>query len=99
MLTEAGSYPVELKVVEDGAWMATFPDLGGVTQGEDEASVLAAAEDLLVEIVLGRLAHGEEVPAPSPADGRPVVGIPSALAARLEPNTSADERTSKTLQR
>lgn len=78
------AYPVELVVVEDGAIMATFPDLGGVTQGDDEAEALEEAQDLLVEILKGKIAHGEEIRAASPADGRPLVNVPPVLAAKVE---------------
>lgn len=64
--------------------MVTFPDLGGVTQGEDATDGLREAEDLLVEILKGKIAHGEEIPAGSPAAGRPVVDVPPVLAAKIE---------------
>lgn len=78
------AYPVELTVVEDGAVMATFPDLGGVTQGDTEAEALAEAEDLLEEVLKGRIAYGEDIPEASAADGRPVVEVQPVLAAKVE---------------
>ena len=34
--------------------------------------------------ILGMIAHNEDVPAPSPANGRPVVRLPALTAAKLE---------------
>jgi antitoxin HicB len=48
------------------------------------AEALAQAEDLLEEAILGMLAHGEDVPLPSPARGRPTVALPALTAAKLE---------------
>ena len=42
------------------------------------------AEDMLEEAVLGLIAHDEDVPAPSPANGRPVARLPALTAAKLE---------------
>ena len=78
------AFPVEFSPVEDGAIMATFPDLGGVTQGDDEAEALREAEDLLVEVIKGRIAHGEDIPEPSAPDGRRVVAVPPVLVAKIE---------------
>ena len=36
------------------------------------------------EAILGMIAHNEEVPVPSPANGRPVVRLPALTAAKLE---------------
>src|SRR5207249_10788894 len=48
----------------------------------DEA--LLQAEDMLEEAILGMIANNEEVPAPSPANGRPVARLPALTAAKLE---------------
>jgi antitoxin HicB len=39
---------------------------------------------MLEEAVLGMMAHGEEVPLPSAAKGRPSVALPALTAAKLE---------------
>src|SRR5205085_4369339 len=54
------------------------------SQGDNRPEALVNAEDLLEEMVLGRMAHGEEVPLPSPANGRPTVALPALTAAKLE---------------
>jgi len=43
--------------------IANFPDLpNGWSQGETRDEALAQAEDLLVEMILGRMAHNEVAP-------------------------------------
>ena len=82
--TPSGRYPVQLEE-EDGGYVVTLPDIPyGATQGEDISDALAQAEDFLEEAVLGMMAHGEGVPLPSPADGRPTVALPALTAAKLE---------------
>lgn len=82
---KAEGYPVRLKREEDGGYVVTLPDIGyGATQGDTLGEALTQAEDLLEEAVLGMMAHGEEVPLPSPAKGRPTVALPALTAAKLE---------------
>ena len=64
--TEAAGWPVDLIPAEEGGFIVTFPDMpNGWSQGEDGAEALVQAEDLIEEIVLGRMAYGEDVPLPS----------------------------------
>jgi antitoxin HicB len=78
-------YPVQLDPEEDGGYVVTLPDIGyGATQGDTLEEALRQAEDMLEEAILGMIAHKEDVPAPSPAEGRPVVGLPALTAAKLE---------------
>jgi antitoxin HicB len=80
-----GLYPVQLDPEEDGGYVVTLPDIGyGATQGDTVEEALRQAEDFLEEAVLGMIAYSEEVPAPSPAKGRPVVRLPALTAAKLE---------------
>jgi antitoxin HicB len=82
---KAERYPVRLEQEEDGGYVVTLPDIGyGATQGDTLEEALAQAEDLLEEAVLGMMAHGEAVPAPSRAKGRPTVALPALTAAKLE---------------
>ena len=81
----AGLWPVDLIPAEEGGYIVNFPDSpNGWSQGDDHAEALVQAEDLLEEMVLGMMAHGEEVPLPSPAEGRPTVALPALTAAKLE---------------
>lgn len=70
------------------AVLARIVDLDAYTGGPDTAAALAAAADLLEEWVLGAMAHGREVPSPSPATGRhgtmAVVALPAQVAIKLE---------------
>jgi antitoxin HicB len=81
-----GRYPVQLDLdEEDGGYVVTVPDIPyGATQGDDLAEALAMAEDFLEEAILGMMAHGEDVPLPSAAKGRPTVALPALTAAKLE---------------
>lgn len=79
------SYPVRLEQEEDGGYFVTLPDIGyGATQGDTLEEALAQAEDMLEEAVLGMMAHGEAVPPPSRAKGRPTIALPALTAAKLE---------------
>ena len=70
---------------EEGGFIVNFPDLpNGWSQGETREEARAQAEDLLDEMILGRMAHNEDVPRPSPRKGRPVVAPPALTAAKLE---------------
>ena len=65
--------------------IVNFPDLpNGWSQGETRGEALAQAEDLLDELILGKMAHNEDVPRPSPRKGRPVVALPALTAAKFE---------------
>lgn len=81
----ARCYPVRLEQEADGGYVVTLPDIGyGATQGDTLEEALHQAEDLLEEAILGMMANDEDVPSPSPARGRPIVGPPALTAAKLE---------------
>jgi antitoxin HicB len=83
--TAASVWPVDLIAAEEGGYIVNFPDSpNGWSQGDDRAEALTLAEDLLEEMVLGMMAHGEDVPLPSAAKGRPTVALPALTAAKLE---------------
>jgi antitoxin HicB len=83
--TARSVWPVNLIPAEEGGFIVNFPDSpNGWSQGEDRAEALAQAEDLLEEMVLGMMAHSEDVPLPSAAGGRPTVALPVLTAAKLE---------------
>ena len=78
-------YAVFLEPEPEGGFTVTFPDVGyGATYGATLEEALRQAEDMLEEAVLGMIAHNEDVPAPSPAKGRPVVRLPALTAAKVE---------------
>ena len=78
-------YSALLEPEPEGGFTVTFPDIGyGATHGATWDEALRQAEDMLEEAILGMIAHNEEVPAPSPAKGRPVARLPALTAAKLE---------------
>ena len=84
-VSSLAAWPVDLIPAEEGGFIVNFPDLpNGWSQGETRDEALAQAEDLLDEMILGSMAHNEDVPAPSPPKGRPVVSLPALTAAKFE---------------
>lgn len=77
------AYPVTLEPQPEGGFTATFDGLPGATQGETEEEALREAEDLLVTALSLFIEDGAPVPRPAPARGRPLVGVPSLVAAKL----------------
>lgn len=67
------SYPVDLEPDDNDTVLAIFPDFPGATFGEDEADALAHAVDLLETCLTMYVNERRDIPAPSPANGRPVV--------------------------
>ena len=79
------AWPIDLIPAEEGGFIVNFPDLpNGWSQGETRDEALAQAEDLLDEMILGKMEHNEDVPRPSPRKGRPVVALPALTAAKFE---------------
>ena len=77
-VSDAAAWPVDLIAAEEGGFIVNFPDLpNGWSQGETRDEALARAEDLLDEMILGRMAHNEDVPRPTPPKGRLVVALPA----------------------
>jgi antitoxin HicB len=79
------SYPARLVAEPEGGFTVTFADFGfGVTYGASREEALHQAADLLETIVANCLAEGWDVPAPSPARGRPLVPLEPLVAAKVE---------------
>lgn len=84
-VSDPAAWPVDLVAAEEGGFIVNFPDLpNGWSQGETRDEAVARAEDLLDQMILGRMAHNEDVPRPSPAKGRPIVAVPALTAAKVE---------------
>ncbi|MBF0561577.1 MAG: type II toxin-antitoxin system HicB family antitoxin [Alphaproteobacteria bacterium] len=78
------SYHVDLETDEDGRVVADFPDLQGCsTDGADRAEALNEATDALEVWLRYAASHGEEIPAPGPAKGRPVVSADAVTSAKV----------------
>lgn len=73
------NYPAILEDDDNGSVLLTFADLPGATFGDDRADALANAVDALETALQSFITDRKDIPAPSPADGRPVVA-PSLLA-------------------
>ena len=70
----------------EGGYSVTFPDFDeAFTDGDTLAEAVAQAADCLEEALAGRIARREDIPAPSPARGRPsaVPGVVLAAKAAL----------------
>jgi antitoxin HicB len=79
------NYPVILEPDDNGTILVACPDLPEVTTfGEDEADALQRAADAIEEALAARIANREDIPASSPADGRPVAALPALTVAKVE---------------
>lgn len=67
------AYPATLEVEADGGVTAYFEGLPGATWGQTEAEALKEARDLLETALEMLVEDGEPLPAPPPANGRPIV--------------------------
>ena len=77
------SYPIDLLEEPEGGFSVTFPDFDeAFTDGDTVAEAVAEAADCLEEALAGRIARREDIPAPSPAKGRPAVTPGAVLAAK-----------------
>jgi antitoxin HicB len=81
---DTSAWPVHLSPEPEGGFTVTLPNLPGVSFGKTREEALLQAEDLLEEIVLGLMAHGDEIPQQPPVRGRPLVTLPALTAAKLE---------------
>ncbi|HZU91735.1 MAG TPA: type II toxin-antitoxin system HicB family antitoxin [Stellaceae bacterium] len=78
-------YPVLFTPDDNGTILVTCPDLPEVTTfGEDEDDALRRAVDAVEEALAARIADRKDIPAPSPARGRPLVPLPALTAAKVE---------------
>jgi antitoxin HicB len=78
-------YPILLTPDDNGTLLVTCPDLLEVTTfGEDEADALQRACEAIEEALAARIAHREDILAPSAADGRRTAALPALTAAKVE---------------
>jgi antitoxin HicB len=77
------AYPVELQP-EGGGYVVTFPDLPyGITEGDDLDEALAHAVPALETVLIGLMGDKQDIPAPSPAAGRPTVSLPAMSCVKV----------------
>ncbi|CCG08671.1 type II toxin-antitoxin system HicB family antitoxin [Pararhodospirillum photometricum] len=80
------AYPVEFTPDDNGTVLASVPDLPGChTFGDDEADALGHAVDAVRTMLAALVRDREDIPLPSPTDGRPVARLPvlDSLKVRL----------------
>lgn len=85
------AYPAQLDPEPEG-FTVSFPDFctpeqqgaGGYSYGPDREAALTRGADLLETIVANHLAEGWDIPAPSPARGRPLVALAPLVAVKVE---------------
>ena len=79
------AYPCELTVDEDGAYVATFPDVPeAITGGKNRAEALTMAADAIDTALEGYIHQGWAIPTPSKVrGGQELVRVPMVMAARL----------------
>jgi antitoxin HicB len=77
-------YPVELEPDDNGTFLVTCSDLPEVTTfGEGEEDALRRAGDAIEEALAARIAHREDIPPPSPTEGRRRVALPALTVAKI----------------
>src|SRR5262249_7454281 len=76
-------YPAVLEKDDNDTWLVTFPDFeDAVTFGDTQGEALAHAVDALETVIISRMKHKLDIPAPSLARGRPLVSLPPLTAAK-----------------
>ena len=77
------SYPIDLHEEPEGGFSVTFPDFDeAFTDGDSFAEAISEAADCLEEALAGRILRRDDIPAPSPAKGRPTAVPGATLAAK-----------------
>ena len=75
------SYPIDLHEDPEGGFSVTFPNFDeAFTDGDSFAEAISEAADCLEEALAGRIVRRDDIPAPSPARGRPTA-VPGAILA------------------
>ncbi len=79
------AYPCELAADDQGALVATFPDVPeAITGAHGRTEALRLAADALAAALAGYVYDGRDIPMPSePADGQELVAVDAVTAAKL----------------
>ena len=79
------AYPCELAADDQGALVATFPDVPEAITGADgRTEALRLAADALAAALAGYVYDGRDIPSPSqPADCQELVAVDAVTAAKL----------------
>lgn len=77
-------YPAEIHPDEAGYWLVTIPDVPeAATDAATRAEALIDAPGALSAALAGYVQAKRPLPAPSPAEGRPMIAVPGLVAAKL----------------
>jgi antitoxin HicB len=77
-------YPVERIEEENGTVTAVVPDIAGVHSFcDDPGEALARVVDAIESMAMALMTDREDIPAPSPANGRPTVALPVLKTAKI----------------
>jgi antitoxin HicB len=78
------SWPAALVKQRDGKILVRFPDIPeALTEGDDDSDAVLQASDCLSEAIAGRIADGEDIPAPSrPRRGQRLISPEPLIAAK-----------------
>lgn len=78
-------YPIVLEPDDNDTLLVICPDLPEVTTfGATRDEALHSAADAIEEALAARMAHHEDIPAPSAARGRAVLTLPPLSVAKVE---------------
>jgi len=77
-------YPAQIESDEAGYWLVTIPDVPeAATDATTQAEALAEAPGALSAALAGYVHAKRPLPAPSPAEDRPMIAVPGLVAAKL----------------
>lgn len=77
-------YPVDIVPDDNGTLLVTCPDFPEIaTFGVDRANALVRAAGALSAAISARIDDREDIPAPSPAKGRPTAALPTLVAGKV----------------
>lgn len=87
------AYPVKLDEEIGGGILVSFPDIPeALTEGATMQDALAEAEDCLIAALGGYIEERRKIPGPSPRRGRPLVSLPTLVAAKIALYSAMQER-------
>ncbi len=77
-------YPAQIESDEAGYWLVTIPDVPeAATDATTQAEALTEAPGALSAALAGYVHAKRPLPAPSPAEDRPMIAVPGLVAAKL----------------
>lgn len=78
------AYPIDLTPDDNDTLLVTSPDFPELTTfGDDREGALTQAADALRAVIDQYMSRGLDIPAPSPAEGRPTVALSTLVAGKV----------------